>query len=108
MRKITQYAINAFMNAQPFKKSNTEVEVLPNVTILKLFGNNIAYRYNDPQKTLSITNAGWKTNTTKERLNGIPGVNIHQTRGAWYLNGQKWDGELVDVLPSGEVLEPSV
>lgn len=97
MRKITQNSVNAFLNAQPFNESNTTVEVLPNVTILKLFGNAIAYRYNDPKKTLSITNCGWKSNTTRERLNGLPGISIHQSKGVWYLNGEKWNGELIDV-----------
>ena len=85
------------MNAEKFKRSNTEVELRPNVTILKLFGNEIAYRYNDPERTLSITNAGWKTATTKERLNGIEGVNIRQIKGKWYLNGKEWNGNLIDI-----------
>lgn len=97
MRKITKEAVNAFMSASKFNKDNTTVEVLPNVTILKLHGNIIAYRYNDPERTLSITNAGWFSNTTKERLNGLPNVNISQRKGVWYLNGNEWDGELIDV-----------
>ncbi len=96
MKDITFDACRKFMAAQPFKRSNTEVVVLPNVTILKLFGNEIAYRYNDPEKTLSITNCGWKTSTTKERLNGIDGVKIHQRKGEWYLNDKEWNGELID------------
>lgn len=97
MRKITKETVNAFNNSTPFKKANMEVEVLPNVTIMKLHGNPIAYRYNNPEKTLSITNCGWQTNTTKERLNAIDGVSIVQRRGVWYLNGKEWDGELIDV-----------
>ena len=97
MRKITEESVNAFMNARKFKKSNMEVEVLPNVTILKLHGNEIAYRYNDPDRTLSITNAGWQSVTTKERLNGIAGVNIQQKNWVWYLNGEEWDGNLIDI-----------
>jgi hypothetical protein len=97
MRSITLDACRAFMAAQPFKRSNTEVVVLPNVTVLKLFGNEIAYRYNDPEKTLSITNCGWESSTTKERLNGIEGVRIHQRKGQWYLNGKEWNGELINV-----------
>ena len=97
MRKITQQAVEAFMDARPFSKDNTTIEVLPNVTIMSLFGNRIAYRYNDPDRTLSVTNAGWFSNTTKERLNGIPGVNIKQKKGEWYLNGEVWDGKLIDV-----------
>jgi hypothetical protein len=97
MRKITQESVDAFMNAREFKKANMEVEVLPNVTILRLHGNAIAYRYNDPERTLSITNAGWQSNTTKERLNAIPDVSIHQKNWVWYLNGEEWDGSLIDV-----------
>lgn len=97
MRKITKESIDAFLNAKKFKKSNTEVRVLPNVTVLILFDNEIAYKYNDPQNTLMITDAGWQTNTTKERLNGLPNVSIHQKNRQWYLNGEKWDGELIDI-----------
>lgn len=97
MKKITEQAVNAFNNSLPFKKSNMEIEVLPNVTIMKLHGNSIAFRYNDPKKTLSITNCGWQTQTTKERLNGINGVYIYQKAGQWFLNGKEWDGELIDI-----------
>ena len=62
-----------------------------------MFNNEIAYRYNDPERTLSITNAGWESNTTKERLNGLDGVSIQQKAGIWYLNGKEWEGELIDV-----------
>jgi len=97
MRQITEESVQAFNQAKAFKKANMEVEVLPNVTIMKLHGNSIAFRYNDPERTLSITNCGWQTNTTKERLNGIDGVNISQKRGVWFLNGVEWDGKLIDV-----------
>lgn len=97
MRQITNDSINAFMNAKPFSRQNMKVEVLPNVTILKLHNNAIAYRYNDPERTLSITNCGWFSNTTKERLNGLPNVNIHQKNWNWYLNGKEWNGELIDI-----------
>lgn len=73
------------------------VQVKPNVTVLSLFGNEIAYRYNDPQQTLVITNCGWKTNTTKERLNALPNVHIYQSNGVWYLNGNEWNGELTEI-----------
>lgn len=97
MRQITQQSIDAFINAKPFNKQNMSVDVLPNVTILRLHGNAIAYRYNDPEKTLSITNCGWFTNTTKERLNGLPNVHIQQKNWNWYLNGKEWNGEIIDI-----------
>jgi hypothetical protein len=73
------------------------VEVLPNVTVLKLHGNEIAYLYNDPNKTLSISNCGWFTPTTKERLNALPNVHIQQKNYIWYLNGKEWNGDLIDI-----------
>ena len=97
MRKITSDAIDAFYAKENFNSSNTKVEVLPNVTVLSLFDNEIAYLYNDPNNTLSITNAGWESNTTKERLNGLRGVSISQSKGIWYLNGEQWDGKLIDI-----------
>ena len=97
MRQISIDAAEKFMQAKNFKRDNTEVVVLPNVTILKLFGNEIAYRYNDPSNTLSVTDCGWDTNTTKERLNAIPNVSIRQAKGKWYLNNELWDGKLIDI-----------
>jgi len=97
MRSITVEAVKHFNSASSFKKGNTQVKVLPNVTVLILFGNEIAYKYNDPQNTLSITTAGYKTNTTKERLNGLSNVSINQSKGIWYLNGVEWNGELIDI-----------
>lgn len=97
MRKITQQSIDAFENARPFRGGNTVVIVLPNVTVLEFHGNRIAFKYNDPDNTLAITNCGWFSATTKERLNGISGVNIQQKKGKWYLNGEEWDGYLTDI-----------
>ena len=97
MRKITKDSINAFMNAKEFKRDNTQVEVLPNVTVLKLHNNAIAYRYNDPERTLTISNCGWFTPTTKERLNALPNVNIYQRNFKWFLNGKEWNGEKIDI-----------
>jgi len=103
MRLITQESVTAFLNAKKFNKSNMSVEVLPNVTILKYQGNSIAYKYNDPKQTISVTNCGWESNTTKERLNaviGLSGLNIgkiYQKNWIWYLDGKKWDGSLTNL-----------
>tara|TARA_R110000787_G_C13102838_1_gene412750 strand:+ start:211 stop:507 length:297 start_codon:yes stop_codon:yes gene_type:complete len=97
MRTITEESTKAFLNAKKFNKQNMSVEVLPNVTILKLHGNAIAYKYNNPEKTLSITNCGWFSNTTKERLNALPNVNIQQKNFVWFLNGKEWNGNKIDI-----------
>ena len=97
MNQITRESVKAFLNAKKFKKSNTSVEVLPNVTILKYHQNAIAFKYNDTKKTLKITNCGWFSRTTKERLDGLPGVDIVQRNFVWYLNGKAWNGDLIDI-----------
>lgn len=79
MRKITQEAVNAFANNKAFKKQNMEVRVenKPAQTCLKLHGNTIAKKVDG---ALFITNAGWLSNTTKERLNALPNVSIYQKK----------------------------
>ena len=47
--------------------------------------------------SLWITQAGWDTNTTNERLNGLSGVNIYHKRGRLFLNDKEWDGEWINV-----------
>ena len=72
------------------------VEVVNDQVFMLLHGNAIA---NLDKGVLSIDSAGWKTNTTKERLNGLKGVSIHQKAGLWYLNGIVWCGKLTTVNP---------
>jgi hypothetical protein len=92
MRKITSEAVTAFLERKPFKKSNMRVESGGAGTWkLKLHGNLIATI--DEFNMLSVSNAGWSSNTTKERLNGLPNVRIHQRNWNWYLNGVEWNGE---------------
>lgn len=70
---------------------NTKVESVGYTRILSLFGNDIAHR-KEGTREISIQDAGWKTNTTQERLNGIPGVRLTRKKGVWFLNGEEWDG----------------
>lgn len=100
MRKITQNTINAFLNDDQIKIDNTQVIVNANFgdprTELYLFDNLIAQK-RIGSKTIQITNADWKSKTTKERLNALPGVRINQKKGDWYLNGQKWEGDWITI-----------
>jgi len=93
MRKITQDAIRAFRNGNNFKRGNTEVRILDNSRQLRLHGNVIAEYVADGG--LWISSGGWQSNTTKERLNGLPNVHIHQKNFQWFLNGEAWDGEFI-------------
>lgn len=90
MRQITKQAVSAFMNGYDYKSGNTEV--IDNA--MYLHGNKIA-EWRDGE--LWITNAGWASNVTKERLNGLPNVNIQQRNFVWYLNGYHWQGQWVKV-----------
>jgi len=90
MRKITREIVNAFQNSRSLRIGNSYT----NGEALWLFGNKIAEIRRDG---LWITNAGWKSKTTKERLNGLSGVNIQQVRGKWFLNENEWDGTWVNV-----------
>ena len=90
-RKITIEAVDKFLSREPFKKSNMQVDQCYGQYRLKLHGNTIAVL--DEFNMLSISNAGWESNTTKERLNGLPNVRIHQRKFQWYLNGNEWNGE---------------
>lgn len=95
-RKITTDAISAFMSARAFCRDNTWVMVDTETVGLSLHGHTIARRKIGSNE-IEVTNAGWFTNTTKERLNGIPGVSVCQRKGVWFLNGEEWDGSWTTV-----------
>jgi hypothetical protein len=84
MRKITKEAVHAFMENLPYKNSNTEVNPTNGNTGLFLHENMIAFKIGDK---IEITLAGWNTKTTRERLNGIPGVSVYTRKGIPFLNG---------------------
>lgn len=100
MRKITKQMAEAFTNFEPFNKDNTRVFIDRNfgnpMAEIYLHGNLIARRFLNSGKVF-VTNAGWKSNVTKERLNAIEGVRIYQKNFNWYLNGNQWEGDLVEV-----------
>lgn len=98
MRKITQQAIDAFMSGKEFSRDNTKVHIHQDASLamLTLHGNIIATR-NYAIEKISITHAGWQTATTKERLNGIPGVKINQKAGKWFLNDKEWKGDWITI-----------
>ena len=92
MRNITSDSILAFNHNEKFSNSNTVVRIESNFTKLLLHGNLIAGK---DIKGFFIDSCCYKTNTTKERLNGLTGVSIQQKKGLWYLNGQLWNGQKI-------------
>lgn len=95
-RQITVESCNAFMSARKMSKQNMLVIVEDNVVKMYLHGNLIARR-EVGSNDLQITNAGWFSTTTKERLSGLPGVSVCQKKGVWFLNGNEWNGKWVTV-----------
>lgn len=86
MRKITAEAVRAFYNGENYSKSNTEVKQIDWHQAMLLHWNLIAFLFDGCD--LHISSAGWKTTTTKERLNGvIPGYNlvVKQIKWEWFL-----------------------
>lgn len=84
---------------QAGKKYNNGKNTKVDSTGLYLFGNHIARDAGEGH--VAISNRGWFTLTTKDRLNALCNVNISQRKGKWYLNGQEWGGEWVIVAPDG-------
>jgi hypothetical protein len=90
MRQITAEITRAFEERRSLKIDNSRTDG----DCLWLFENKIAeWRGNN----LWITDAGWDSKTTKERLNGLNGVSVRQERGVWFLNGREWNGEWTNV-----------
>ena len=84
MRKITEQLVKAFSENRRFKSGNDEVTTSGTNVHLWLHGNNIAR--NGPDG-LEINLCGWNTMTTRDRLNGLPGVNLRTVKGTLLLNG---------------------
>ena len=90
MRKTTKKITDAFLSHRRLTLGNTRTDG----RAIYLHGNMIA-KWSDDD--LLITSANWQTNTTKERLNGLPGVSINQKNFKWFLNGKPWCGGWIKV-----------
>lgn len=85
MRKITKEIVAAFMNHETKRIGNSHTDG----TSLYLHGNEIAVHV---MGGIEVTTAGWNTPTTRERLNGLPGVRVNVKQGQLYLNDTPWNG----------------
>jgi hypothetical protein len=98
MRQITKESVRAFYKQERFYKNNTSVIDTFFGAKFYLHNNLIAEIKNGK---LYISNCGWFSNTTKERLNGILDYigkpRIYQKRFEWFLDGEKWNGNRVEI-----------
>ena len=98
MRKITEESINAFLNKGKLSRQNMNVFFdRYDQTSRMLLHNNCIATYDYQEDILSISNCGWFTPTTKERLNALPNVDIRQKHFKWFLNGKEWNGNKIDI-----------
>lgn len=87
MRIIEQQMLTAISRRLNWRKSNTEVRIECDgqIAAVYLFDNLIAL-YFYATRTMRISSAGWRTRTTKSRLNVLLeqyGVHIYQRNGVW-------------------------
>ena len=68
MRKIERQMNEAIRTGNNFSSSNTMVKSLGNVAVVFLHGNRIA---TVTDNALTLFDGGWKSNTTKSRLNAL-------------------------------------
>jgi hypothetical protein len=81
--KISEDSANALLNGKNFKRDNTKVLN----SVMELYGNKIAWIRLD---VLTLSDCGWQTATTKDRLNAIlSGLGlgyIFQKDFVWYYS----------------------
>jgi hypothetical protein len=93
MRKIEQQMNNAISKEIDWKKDNTEVVNIEGVSFVYLYNNLIAMV---GDTWLELFDGGWKTNTTKSRLNAILKEHgnseyIYQKNFNWFVSTKYGD-----------------
>lgn len=105
---IEQQMLAAISRRQTWRRSNTSVVYVStaNISAVYLHNNLIAlYLHNTGQVLCS--SAGWRTRTTKSRLNALLvsyGRHIYQRHGVWYCD----DGERFIDEPLGTILREMI
>ena len=89
MRKVETQMIHAIKNSQDWHSTNTAVEVINGVSVVKLHGHKIA---EVGDSFVRLFDGGHQTNTTKSRLNailngcGLPGEKVFAKQFEWFVN----------------------
>jgi hypothetical protein len=96
MRVIEHNMMKAILGRKNFRSSNTEVRWEGSHCIVSLFENEIIDWYVGDNTWLLVTDCGWRTSTTKSRLNAILDhlalPRIHQKKHVWYIGDERWSG----------------
>ena len=99
MRKIESDMVAAIRSRSDYRNGNTVVDQKGNgCGEVRLFGNRIC-RFSYSNGIIEFEDAGYRTATTKSRLNALigaftkPGQGIYQRNWEWYWqDGREWDG----------------
>ena len=89
MRKVETQMIHAIKNSQDWHSTNTAVESINGVSVVKLHGHVIA-KVGD--SFVQLFDGGHQSNTTKSRLNaildgcGLPGERVFAKQFEWFVN----------------------
>jgi len=99
MKKIISESLHAFYHGKDFKKSNMQVEINEGGASMYQHGNLIAVKHANTGR-IDISNAGWTSSTSKERLNAIitsaPGARfqrLFQKDFEWFI--ERKNGEII-------------
>ena len=112
MRQITRDSVNAFLAGRTMAKQNMMVDTVTlnglATTRMWLHGNLIATLtgVDIDNCTITLRDAGWESNTTKERLNGILDTfalpRIGSVNGEWlYADDIAWLGSCTIEVRNG-------
>jgi hypothetical protein len=104
MRVIERVMMNAITGKGKMSLDNTAVATTGDKTVVTLHRHEIAV-IDWTLKTLTIRDCGWRTPTTKSRLNRIlalTGGNLYQKKGEWFLDGNPWNGEAIIEFHTGK------
>lgn len=91
MRKIEQQMCDAIANNKPWRSGNTEVALGSNGVSYVFLHSNLIAEVDDDTVTV-YDGGGWRTVTTKSRLNAIcsrfcvAGEGVSQRKGEWYIH----------------------
>ena len=89
MRKIEQQMIDAIKDNKDWKSGNTKVEYTPYGSLVFLHNNHIA---TVTDEAVQLFDGGWRSNTTKSRLNAIcdafciSGEGVFQEKFEWFVH----------------------
>jgi len=88
---ISHDAAASLFLGERFKRTNTEIVRYSSGDRAMLLHGNLIAMYSPDSKKLFLNNAGYKTQTTKERLNAVLEVfninaKIYQRKKVWYID----------------------